>query len=103
MVRAIDSRAGKTHLTAMNAHTRMSDKGQVVVPKSIRDRLGWAAGADLEVIETSSGIYLTRRQERQASLTVEQAVRQLRTIYKHAGPPVAVEDLGWSSEIADDA
>ncbi|MDV3458672.1 AbrB/MazE/SpoVT family DNA-binding domain-containing protein [Sphingomonas sp. HF-S4] len=86
----------------MNAHTRMSDKGQVVVPKSVRDRLGWTAGADLEVIETTSGIYLTRRQTRQAMLTVDQAVEKLRTIYRHSGPPIAVQDLNWSPDVPDE-
>jgi AbrB family looped-hinge helix DNA binding protein len=87
----------------MNAHTKMSDKGQVVVPKAVRDRLGWTAGADLEVIETAGGVFLTRPQTRQKALTVEQAVRQLRTIYRHEGPAIPAEALSWSPEVPDDA
>jgi AbrB family looped-hinge helix DNA binding protein len=31
------------------AATRLSTKGQLVIPKEIRERLGWSAGLDLEV------------------------------------------------------
>ena len=38
--------------------TRLSTKGQVVVPKEIRQRRKWAAGAELVVEETPEGVLL---------------------------------------------
>jgi len=31
------------------AKTRLSTKGQLIIPKEVRDRHGWAAGIELEV------------------------------------------------------
>lgn len=31
------------------AKTRLSTKGQLIIPKEVRDRHGWTAGMDLEV------------------------------------------------------
>ena len=38
--------------------TRISTKGQVVLPKAVRDRLGWTAGAELIVEERPEGVLL---------------------------------------------
>ena len=38
--------------------TTLSTKGQVVLPKPIRDALGWDAGARLAVERTSEGVLL---------------------------------------------
>lgn len=38
--------------------TKISSKGQVVIPKSIRKNYGWAPGQELVVIETEDGIVL---------------------------------------------
>ena len=42
----------------MNDVTRLSAKGQIVIPKDVRDRLGWAQGRDLEVIPMGDGVML---------------------------------------------
>ena len=84
----------------MNAHTRISEKGQVVVPKATRDRLGWQPGTDLEVIEGRDAITLRRKQS-QKMLTVEESLAQLRQLYRHEGPKVSIEKLSWSSDFAD--
>ncbi|MBX3485068.1 AbrB/MazE/SpoVT family DNA-binding domain-containing protein [Phenylobacterium sp.] len=48
----------------MNAPLRqttvISTKGQVILPKAIRDKLRWEAGARLVVKETASGVLITR-------------------------------------------
>jgi AbrB family looped-hinge helix DNA binding protein len=41
-----------------SARTRISTKGQVILPKAIRDRRKWAAGTELTVEETSEGVLL---------------------------------------------
>ena len=38
--------------------TRLSSKGQVIIPKSIRERLHWHTGQVISVIETSDGVLL---------------------------------------------
>lgn len=76
----------------MNAYTRVSGKGQIVVPKAVRDRMGWAPGTDLEVVEVGDTITL-RRRPLLKTLTVEQAVARFRQIYQHQGPPVSIEQM----------
>ena len=76
----------------MNAFTRISDKGQIVVPKGTRDRLGWEAGLDLEVIEHDDSVTLRRRRPTK-TLSPAQAVAEFKRIYQHEGPPVSLEEM----------
>jgi AbrB family looped-hinge helix DNA binding protein len=41
--------------------TRLSSKGQVVLPKSIREELDWPVGADLTVERCEDSVVLRRR------------------------------------------
>ena len=82
----------------MTAHTKMSAKGQVVIPKDVRDRLGLVEGVVLDVIETESGVILRKPAERK-KVSVDEAVRELRKIYRHEGPPFPIERLSWSAEV----
>jgi len=40
--------------------TRLSTKGQVVLPKALRRRQNWEPGAELVIEETSEGVLLKR-------------------------------------------
>ena len=40
--------------------TKLSTKGQVVLPKAIRKRRNWEAGAELVIEETEDGVILRR-------------------------------------------
>lgn len=84
----------------MNAFTRLSDKGQVVVPKASRDRLGWQPGVELEVIESADSVTLRPRRGA-GTLNVSDAVSRLRGMYRHEGQPVPIEQLSWSPELDD--
>ncbi|BCH24250.1 hypothetical protein MesoLjLc_39150 [Mesorhizobium sp. L-8-10] len=42
----------------MSARARMSSKGQIVVPKSIRLAHGWSEGTELEFVESGKGVTL---------------------------------------------
>lgn len=44
--------------------TRLSSKGQVIIPKAVRDARGWKPGLDLEVVESGEGITLRPMQAR---------------------------------------
>ena len=43
------TRGGRTARGNVKAATRITSKGQVVIPKAVRDRLRWRAGTQLEV------------------------------------------------------
>jgi AbrB family looped-hinge helix DNA binding protein len=85
----------------MNAFTKMSEKGQVVVPKAVRERLGWRPGTDLEVVESSDAVTL-RRRAKGGTIGIDEAIERLKRIYRHEGPPVPIESLGWSADIEDE-
>jgi|JI8StandDraft_2_1071088.scaffolds.fasta_scaffold51935_2 AbrB family looped-hinge helix DNA binding protein len=42
----------------MNAITTLSSKGQLVVPKAMRDRHGWKAGDRIELVESGASVIL---------------------------------------------
>ena len=41
------------------AKTRVSTKGQVILPKAVRDKRNWRAGTELNIEETPEGVLLT--------------------------------------------
>jgi len=38
--------------------TTLSTKGQVIIPKEVRERHGWDAGLSLELVEQADGVVL---------------------------------------------
>ncbi len=79
----------------MNVQTKLSAKGQVVIPKDVRDRLGWPQGSKLDVIETSDSVTFRKPHERK-TLTFEEATAKIRAIVDYKGPPLTIEQLSWS-------
>lgn len=68
--------------------TRLSSKGQVIIPKSSRDTHHWEAGQELEVIDTDEGVLLKpARPVRPASLD------ELAGCLKYTGPAKTLEDM----------
>jgi AbrB family looped-hinge helix DNA binding protein len=43
--------------------TRLSSKGQVIIPKSVRDAHGWRAGTEFTVETTPAGLLLKPRKK----------------------------------------
>ena len=84
----------------MNAKTRMSAKGQVVIPKDVRDRLRLQAGEVLEVVETANGVMLRRISDRPriSHDEFERRLAPIRALYK--GPPVSIEDMNMGIDQA---
>lgn len=85
----------------MAAQTRLSAKGQVVIPKDVRDRLGWTQGSDLEVVETAGGVLLRQKPTRK-KLSVAEATTELRKTFQYKGPPIPIERLSWSAEVDEE-
>ncbi len=47
--------------------TRLTTKGQVVIPKAVRDRMGWKPGAALEVAVSPDGERVVFRRARRGT------------------------------------
>jgi AbrB family looped-hinge helix DNA binding protein len=45
-------------MATIGSNTTVSTKGQVILPKAIRDQLGWDAGTRLSVEQTAGGVLL---------------------------------------------
>lgn len=65
---------------------RMDPLGRVVIPKSIREQLGWQEGTPIEVIGSDDGIYLREQQ----TLTLSERVRRLQKEAIQEGASVEV-------------
>lgn len=65
---------------------RMDSLGRVVIPKSIREQLGWQEGTPIEVIGSDDGIYLREQQ----TLTLSERVRRLQKEAVQEGASVEV-------------
>ena len=77
----------------MNAKTTLSAKGQVVIPKDVRDALGLKAGQELDVIRTQGGVLLTPVHKK-SGRTNEEIFARIREITPpHNGAPVSIEDM----------
>ncbi len=68
--------------------TRISTKGQVILPKVVRTRRGWDAGMELVVEETSQGVVL-RPAPRFSATTTDQVFGVL----KAKGPARTIEEM----------
>ncbi len=68
--------------------TKLSSKGQLVIPKELREQLHWEAGTELTLVPTGHGIFL--------QLSVKKAkhnLADLRGMLKYDGPPILLEEL----------
>lgn len=74
--------------------TTLSTKGQVILPKSIREQRGWSPGTRLVVEEIPQGVLL--KEERMFPETRPEDVFGM---LKYDGPPVSIEDMDKAIEI----
>ncbi len=50
---------------------RIDKAGRIVVPKSLRDRLGFGPNTELEAIEQSGGVLIKRAEQLPSMITVD--------------------------------
>jgi AbrB family looped-hinge helix DNA binding protein len=70
------------------ATTVVSTKGQVILPKAIRDHRRWKPGTRLSVEETPDGVLL-----KATPLFPEHTAEELFGSLRHEGPPLSLEDM----------
>lgn len=77
----------------MTAQTKLSAKGQVVIPKDVRDRLGLAEGTVFDVIERGDEVVLKPRLGSWPGRSAADALREIQKIYRYDGPPLSVDEM----------
>ena len=73
---------------AVGHSTTMSTKGQVILPKSVRDALHWEPGMKLVVERDGNGVRLRLAQKANAT-----RLEDVAGCLKYSGPPVSIEDM----------
>ncbi len=70
------------------AKTRLSSKGQVIIPKAVRERHGWQPGVELEVEDRGDVVVL-----RPANPFPPTTIEDVYGCLKYDGPPFTVEEM----------
>jgi AbrB family looped-hinge helix DNA binding protein len=73
--------------------TRLSSKGQVIIPKAVREAHGWEEGTEFTVEEIDDGIVL-----RPKPLFKPTAIDDVFGCLKYDGPPKSVEEMNAAIE-----
>ena len=68
--------------------TKISSKGQVIIPKALRSRYNWNTGQKLDVIDTGDGILLKPSRSFQKT-----SLDEVAGILKYSGKPVSLEEM----------
>jgi len=68
--------------------TKLSSKGQVIIPKSLRSRHHWATGQELAAIDVGDGILL-----RLASPFQEASIKEVASCLPYTGPARTLEEM----------
>jgi AbrB family looped-hinge helix DNA binding protein len=76
--------------------TRLSTKGQIILPKNIRDSRAWGPGTEFTVEETKEGVLL-RPARRFPKTTLDEVVGFLR--YKGKAKTLAEMEAGIGDEV----
>jgi AbrB family looped-hinge helix DNA binding protein len=75
----------------MNARVKLSSKGQIVLPKAIRDAHGWGEGTELELVDDDEGVRIRPSSLRPSRRAYE--IDEVAGMIKYDGPPVSIEDM----------
>lgn len=68
--------------------TTVSTKGQVILPKAIRDQRRWPAGTRLVVKDTPQGVLLMAE-----PVFLPTTIDEVYGMLKYDGPPVTIEEM----------
>jgi AbrB family looped-hinge helix DNA binding protein len=76
----------------MGSETSLSAKGQVVIPKDVRDALGLRVGARFDVHTVGPDI-IFRPKGKQTKRSSEEILAEVRTRFPYKGPPVSIDEM----------
>jgi AbrB family looped-hinge helix DNA binding protein len=79
--------------SAEGATTTVSTKGQVILPKAIRERRRWRAGTRLVVEDTPDGVLL-----KPAPFFAPTRPEDVFGMLKYSGPPKTIEEMDAAIE-----
>lgn len=68
---------------------KLSSKGQIVIPKDVRDSLHWHVGAELVLVTTEHGVLLQIEPDKNN----KGSAKSLRGLLQHEGDPVPTDQL----------
>ncbi len=68
--------------------TKLSSKGQVIIPKIVRSRHNWHIGQELSIIDTGDGVLL-----RPSRLFRETKLEEVGGCLKRSGNTVSLEEM----------
>ena len=68
--------------------TKLSSKGQVIIPKHLRHSYHWEAGQELVVIDTGNGVLLKAK-----ALFPETTLNQIASCLKYTGKAKSLDDM----------
>jgi len=75
----------------------LSSKGQIVIPKEIRDQLHWHAGTKITLFPGASGVTL-KAVAKKTGHRLEDLIGMLR----HEGPPLSTDELCAPVDYSED-
>ncbi len=65
--------------------TKVSDKGQVVIPKEIRDKMGFKEGTKLIVVATEDAVVLQRIEAVAGKIRIRDLMERIKSITSKLG------------------
>ncbi|MGI4877042.1 MAG: AbrB/MazE/SpoVT family DNA-binding domain-containing protein [Janthinobacterium lividum] len=77
----------------MGTRTKLSSKGQVVLPKSLRERHGWNAGREFEIVENHGSVTLRPVVAPEAGPSIDDILDGLWAKHPYHGPKLTDDDM----------
>ena len=84
----------------MSTSAIVSSKGQVIIPKTLRDAHRWHAGTRLQVVETADGILL-KPLEAASKVALPAGLAAIRQRIAYKGGAVSIDDM--NAAVLDEA
>ena len=81
----------------MNVRARISSKGQLVLPKAVRDAHGLGAGSEVDIESMGETIVLRPLPKKAGSRRVY-TLDEVAGMLKYDGPPVSIRDMDRAAE-----
>jgi AbrB family looped-hinge helix DNA binding protein len=80
----------------MNARAKISSKGQLVLPKAVRDARGWGVGTELEIIDEGADVIVRLAKKidpRFPSISWDEFEKRR---IRYEGPSVSINEMNRS-------